>query len=417
MIMKTIAVIGLGNRGTEYMRFVKHFYSSKAKIVALCDVNGDVLKKLAPVYKIEDSMLFNSADDFFSKGKIADAVIISTQDKTHYEIAKKALLCGYHILLEKPVSESVKECEELKNIAEKKGLYLMVCHVLRYSNVYKKIKSVLCSGVLGKIISIDHTENVGYFHFAHSFVRGNWRNTSIATPSILAKCCHDLDLISWYAESPCKEVVSYGDVTYFNKDHAPEGATERCLNGCKVKDSCPYDAEALYITDPFWRAKFIKYLKRTVTGKLNASKADVYEALASRNYGKCVFLSDNNVKDYQTVMMRFENGITAVHHLNAFSDKMYRNSRFICEKGELVSCGNKLTLKLFGKRNRNLFTCSFLAGHIEGDFFTIKSFVKLLNGEKVDLENLTFIDKTIESHKIAMAAEKSANEGGSKILL
>lgn len=415
--MKTIAVIGLGNRGTEYMRFVKHFYSKNAKIVAICDVNKEILAKLAPVYKIEDSMIFTSADDFFSKGKIADAVFITTQDKSHFEIAKKALLSGYHILLEKPVSDSVSECEELKDLAQQNGLYLMVCHVLRYSNVYKKIKSVIGSGVLGKIISIDHTENVGYFHFAHSFVRGNWRNTSVATPSILAKCCHDLDLISWYAESPCKEVVSYGDVTYFNSNHAPEGATDRCLNGCKVKDSCPYDAEALYITDPFWRAKFIKYLKRTVTGKLNATKEDVYEALKTRNYGKCVYFSDNNVKDYQTVMMRFENGITAVHHLNAFSQKMYRQSRFICEKGELVSEGNKLTLKLFGKRNKKLFTGSYLTGHIEGDFYIIKSFVKLINGEKVDMDNLTFIDKTIESHKIAMAAEKSANEGGSKILL
>ena len=415
--MKTIAVIGLGNRGTEYMRFVKHFHSKKAKVVSICDINTDILNKIAPIYHIDESMIFTSADDFFSKGKIADAVFISTQDKSHFEIAKRALLCGYHVLLEKPVSDSVSECEELKELAQKSGLYLMVCHVLRYSNIYKKIKSLLGSGVLGKIIAIDHTENVGYFHFAHSFVRGNWRNTDIATPSILAKCCHDLDLISWYANSPCREVVSYGDITYFDRAHAPSGATERCLGGCKVKENCPYDAEALYITDPFWKAKFIKYLKRTVTNKTGANKEDMYNALKGGNYGRCVFYCDNNVKDYQTVMMRFENGITAVHHLNAFSDKMYRSSRFLCEKGELIAIGNKLTLKLFGKKSKKLFSGSYLTGHIEGDFYIIKSFIKLISGEKVDIDNLTFIDKTVESHKIAMAAEKSANEGGSKILL
>ena len=322
---KTISVIGLGNRGTEYMGFLKAFHSSKVKIHALCDIRQHSLDDIAPKFSIPKERQFISHEEFFAKGVISDALIISTQDTSHYEITKQAILTGYkYILLEKPVSGVEKEYIELRDLAEENNVLLIICHVLRYSNYYSKIKEIISSGKIGDIVSINHTENVGYFHFAHSFVRGNWRDEFTSTPSILAKCCHDIDLIAWFMDSPCESVSSVGSVKFFNKENAPKGATPTCMGGCKAKKSCPYDAERLYITDPFYKAKFIKYMRRTLTGKAKNSKEDVVNALKYGDYGRCVFMCDNNVCDNQLVTMKFQNGASAVLHMNAFSDKMFR---------------------------------------------------------------------------------------------
>ncbi|MBR6567137.1 MAG: Gfo/Idh/MocA family oxidoreductase [Clostridia bacterium] len=253
--MKTVSVIGLGNRGTEYMGFIKGFHSKKAKIVALCDISQQALDDISPQYKIPKERQFNSTDSFFAEGVLSDALIITTQDASHYEITKAAIETGYkYILLEKPVSGVKDEYRILRDMAEANGVILIICHVLRYSNYYSKIKEIIESGKIGDIVSVNHTENVGYFHFAHSFVRGNWRDEFTSTPSILAKCCHDIDLIAWFIDSPCVSVSSVGGLKYFCKENAPEGAAERCLGGCKAKKNCPYDAEAFYITDPFYKA-------------------------------------------------------------------------------------------------------------------------------------------------------------------
>lgn len=412
--MKTISVIGLGNRGTEYMGFIKAFHSKKAKIVALCDISQQALDDFAPAYKIPKDKQFLSSKDFFSKGVLSDALIIATQDASHYEIAKDALNTGYkYILLEKPVSGNESEYKELRDLAEEKGALLIICHVLRYSNYYSRIKKIISSGQIGDIVSINHTENVGYFHFAHSFVRGNWRDEFTSTPSILAKCCHDLDLISWFVDSPCTSVSSVGSVRFFNKENAPEGSTDFCMGGCRVKKNCPYDAEALYITDPFYKAKFIKYMGRTLTGKAKNSKEDIINAVRYGDYGRCVFHCDNNVCDNQTVTMNFQNGAVAVLNMNGFSNKMFRECHIVGTKGELVGYGTKLRMNIFGKGSKTIHTGSpGMTGHVEGDILLISNFVKIICGEKTDLSDVTTIDATVISHDIALAAERSRKNGG-----
>ncbi len=417
--MKTISVIGLGNRGTEYMGFIKGFHSKKAKIVALCDISQQALDDISPLYKIPKEMQFNSTSAFFEKGVISDALIITTQDASHFEITKAAIETGYrYILLEKPVSGVRDEYRLLRDMAEANGVILIICHVLRYSNYYSKIKEIIESGKIGDVVSVNHTENVGYFHFAHSFVRGNWRDEFTSTPSILAKCCHDIDLIAWFIDSPCVSVSSVGDVKYFRKENAPEGATERCLGGCKAKKSCPYDAEAFYITDPFYRAKFIKYMKRTLTGKAKNSRQDIVNALKYGDYGKCVFLNDNNVCDHQLVTMKFENGAVAVLNLNGFSQKMFRECHIVGTKGELIGYGTKLKMNIFGGKSSSVWTGSpAVSGHVEGDIRLINGFIKIICGERSDLKNVTTIDATVISHDIALAAEVSRKNGGERVMM
>ena len=416
---KKISVIGLGNRGTEYMGFLKAFHSKKVELYALCDIRQQALDDISPKFSIPKERLFISPDDFFSKGIISDALIISTQDASHYEITKKAILTGYkYILLEKPVSGVKGEYTELRDLAKENGVILIICHVLRYSNYYSKIKEIISSGKIGDIVTINHTENVGYFHFAHSFVRGNWHDEFASTPSILAKCCHDIDLIAWFMDSPCESVSSVGSLKYFNKENAPEGATPYCMGGCKAKKNCPYDAEALYITDPFYKAKFIKYMGRTLTGKAKNSKADIKNAIRSGDYGRCVFMCDNNVCDNQFVTMKFKNGASAVLNMNGFSNKMFRESHIIGTKGELYGSGTKLKMHIFGGRTTNVNTGALkVSGHVEGDMRIVSGFVKLVCGETTDLTDITTIDATMISHNIALAAEESRKNGGKLILL
>ncbi len=417
--MKTVSVIGLGNRGTEYMGFLKAFHSGKVILHSLCDIRQQALDDIAPKFGIPKERQYLSTEKFFEKGVISDALIISTQDASHYEITKRALETGYKcILLEKPVSGSREEYLELRELAEKKDALLIVCHVLRYSNYYSKIKEIISSGQIGDIVSINHTENVGYFHFAHSFVRGNWRDEFTSTPSILAKCCHDIDLIAWFVDSPCVSVSSVGGIRHFRRECAPEGATEYCMGGCKAKKDCPYDAQSLYITDPFYKAKFIKHMKRTLTGKSKNSKKDIENAIRYGDYGKCVYLNDNNVCDHQLVTMKFESGAVAVLNMNGFSEKMFRECHIVGTKGELIGYGTKLTMNIFGKGEKNVFTGSLnVGGHIEGDIRIIDTFVKIVCGEKTDLRNITTIDATVISHDIALAAERSRKNGGEVISL
>lgn len=412
--MKTVSVIGLGNRGTEYMMFIRRLHGKRMKTTAVCDIRRQALDDIAAKYGVPKDRQFLSTQEFFKKGVISDALIITTQDASHYRITKDAINTGYKfILLEKPVSGDYDECLELRGLAEKHGVKLIVCHVLRYSNYFGKIKEIIRSGVLGDMVAINHTENVGYFHFAHSFVRGNWKSEEESTPSILAKCCHDIDLIQWYANSEAKSVSSVGGLYYFNREHAPNGAAGRCLGGCKVKDSCPYNAENLYIKDPFWKAKFIKFLRRTLTGKSKNNKADIYEALKNGDYGKCVFLSGNNVCDSQTVNISFENGVNATLLMNAFSNKMFRECHIIGTKGELIGYGSSLKLAVFGQPTRKIRVNGIkFGGHIEGDMRLIKSFVRLVNGEPLNDEDLTTIEATLPSHEIAKRAEQSRKAGG-----
>lgn len=417
--MKTISVIGLGNRGTEYMGFLKSFHSSKVQLHSLCDIRQQALDDIAPKFGIPKERQYLSTDEFFKKGVVSDALIITTQDASHYEITKAALETGYkYILLEKPVSGIHEEYVELRDLAKEKDALLIICHVLRYSNYYSKIKEIITSGKIGDIVSINHTENVGYFHFAHSFVRGNWKDEFTSTPSILAKCCHDLDLIAWFVDSRCTSVSSVGGIRYFKKECAPRGAAETCMGGCAARMTCPYDAEKLYITDPFYKAKFIKHMKRTLTGKVENSKEDIENAIRYGDYGKCVFLNDNNVCDHQLVTMTFENGAVAVLNMNAFSEKMFRECHIVGTKGELIGYGTKLHMNIFGEKSVPVFTGSIpVSGHIEGDIRLISGFVKLLCGQNKDLTDITTIEATVTSHDIALAAEESRKNSGKLVLL
>ncbi len=420
----TVSIIGVGARGGEaygrYMSTLKDKYS----IVALCDVNPVKLKKYGDTFGVAEENRFLDEEEFF-KEKRSDLLLVTTQDRLHIRMAKKALLLGYDILLEKPVSDDAQELKELNELAKKTGRKVLVCHVLRYTVMIRKLKQLLDEGAIGKLISIDQTENVVYWHEAHSYVRGNWRKRADATPMIMAKCCHDLDLLQYFAGSECLSVASMGDLTYFKKENHPEGAAERCTQ-CKYVDTCQYSAKRIYIE--MWKNADCPeniFPFNLITDAYPLTEEALLQSIENTNYGKCVFCCDNDVVDHQTTIMQFKNGVTATLKMEAFVKYGGRDIRFFGSEGELELRENEqtITLKRYFEEDKVWRIPEMVdelggkgAGdHGGGDQRMIKALYEILTGEKFYPE--TALEKSIESHYMALAAEESRLDGGRLVLL
>lgn len=416
--MVKIAVLGYGGRGKIYAFLSRNLpqVKGKVKVVAVIDNNPEKLAQAKKVNKLDDDQVFLDYDEFLKSERKADVLFICTQDKQHYEHTMKALDAGYDIVLEKPVSPDIGECLAIEKKALELGRKIDVCHVLRYTNFYNKTKEVIDSGVLGDIIAIEMIENVGYWHYAHSYIRGDWRNTAESSPMILAKCCHDMDIATYLADSDCEYVASFGELKHFKKENAPEGAADRCLNGCKAKADCPYDVDKIYtkwfnrIPQPI-RSTLWPYNRLVTDGKIN--KASLRKALEEGQFGRCVYHSDNDVVDSQYTQMRFENGINCHLIMTAYSNRIYRQIRVRGTKGELIGdmSENKLYYKLFGKKKVNIrlpFLHKF-SGHGGGDEGMMRRFAK--GALQTD------ISKSIESHLMSMAAEESRINDNKKVYI
>ena len=312
----TLSMVGCGNRCTVYSKLAAGM-KDKYLLVAAADPNPVRVNRIKELSGNPDFKAFSSDKELFECERLSDVVIIGTQDQYHYEPCVRALEKGYDVLLEKPIAPSVKEIIELRTLAEKLGRKLQVCYVLRYTPFYKKVKELVDANILGEIVSINANEGVLPWHQAHSFVRGKWKKADTSTPMIVAKCCHDTDIIAWLTGKQCRSVSSYGALTYFIEKNAPEGAPERCTDGCPHADSCYYNA-LRYTSDmrePWLEVVYDNYK--------DATAEEIVEWLKSSDYGRCVFRCDNDVVDHQTVAMEFEDDITANLTMTAFETGRY----------------------------------------------------------------------------------------------
>ena len=411
----TVSIIGVGARGGEaYGRYINRL-KDKYKIVALCDTNGKRLQKYGDAYGIPEIDRFSDENVFFEK-KRSDVLIIATLDKLHVRMAKRAIALDYDILLEKPISEDAEELRELLNAAKKTNCKIMVCHVLRYTAMVRKIKELLDSGMIGKLISIDQTENVVYWHEAHSYVRGNWRNREIAAPMIMAKCCHDLDLLQYFAGSKCKSVASMGSLAYFRPEFKPEGAADRCTD-CKYVDTCAYSAKLIYLDS--WKKNSCppsSVPQIMITDALPLTEDALMTAIQTGDYGRCVFGCDNDVVDNQTVIMQFENGITATLKMEAFVLRGGRDIRLFGTEGEIevIEEQDSITLRRYIDHTSEVWKISEISDDMEGqhgggDHGIINDMYNVMQSDNT-LE--TSLEASVESHYMAIAAEESRlNEG------
>ncbi|SCG82026.1 N-acetyl-D-glucosamine kinase N-acetylglucosamine kinase [Proteiniborus sp. DW1] len=308
-----VGLIGAGQRGKDVYGNYALIHPEHIEFVAVAEPNEIKRKEFSEKHNIKPEYQFESWEEFFEKEKFCDAVIIATPDRVHFEPAKLALEKNYHILLEKPMSNDPKEVMELGKLAEKNDKVFMICHVLRYTPFFSTIKSIIDSGEIGDIMSIQHNENIGYFHFGHSFVRGNWRNSDLSSPLMLQKSCHDMDILLWLVGADCTKIASFGELSYFKKESKPENAGDRCVN-CQIENQCPYSAVQLYYNN-------VGRWPTTAICEIQTIE-EVKKAVAEGPYGRCVYECDNNVVDHQSTILEFANNVTATFNLSAFTNKV-----------------------------------------------------------------------------------------------
>ncbi len=408
----TIAILGLGGRGADAYGQLIHKATDRFKIAAICDLKPERIEMFSKAFEVAKENCFTS-DEEFLKEKRADLLLIASPDNCHVHHALKGFALGYNVMLEKPLSDNEEECLQLLAAQKKAGTKALVCHVLRYAPAFKKTAELLDEGKIGKLVMISALERVGAAHYAHSFVRGNWRNRKVAAPMILAKCCHDLDLLQFYAKSKCKTVSSVGDLTYFKSENAPEGAAKRCL-ACPLQDSCPYSAKTQYITNWKNAGSPEDCWPYNVIANAPLTEEKILKAVREGDYGRCVYHSDNDVVDHQITELVFENGVKAVLTMTAFTAVGGRRIHFHGTLGELVldeDAGN-ITLHQYGK-DREIIPIADLIekgyGHGGGDGGIINALYAILSGESTAA---TSLDASVESHLIGIRAEESRLQDG-----
>ena len=399
-----VIIIGAGNRGYEvYGKYILR-RPNEMKVVAVAEPDTERRKRLSEEHGISEEMCFETWEEVFEREKFADGVIISTMDRMHVDPAVRALEKGYHVLLEKPIAVDIEGLRKIHHAAKKATSSITVAHVLRYTPFFKKIKESLER--VGSVVGINLVENVGYYHFAHSFVRGNWRNFNTSAPSILAKSCHDMDILYWLVESRSKVITSFGDLVHFKSEKAPENSVERCVHGCPGEDTCPYDAKKIYLTSyTGWPVSVIS---------MDTSLAARVKALEDGPYGRCVYRCDNNVVDHQIVNVVFENGIFASFTMTAFTSRITRIIYIYGTHGEIFGDLERGLIRIsrFGGEEE-VINVSTSGGHSGGDEGVMKEFLKMLRGEKK--EPLTSVEASIESHIMALAAEESRKNMGKPV--
>jgi predicted dehydrogenase len=275
--------------------------------------------------------------------------------------------------------------------------------VMRYAPFYQSLKDVIDRKVIGDIVSIQWNENVGYFHQAHSFVRGNWRNSKESSPMILQKSCHDMDMLAWLIGTECKSVSSYGSLTYFKEENAPEGSTHRCLDGCKVEKECPYSAAKWYLHDrDVWPANVVS-ASPSIESRL--------KAIQEGPYGRCVYRCDNDVVDHQVVNLLFDGDVTVSFTMTAFTKETYRNFKIMGTKGEITGhdADNELIIKHFAGKKEVIYPPTVDGGHMGADTSIMQDFINRVRTK--DKGTLTSARVSSQSHLIAFAAEESRLSG------
>ena len=413
----TIAVAGCGSRGQdEYTRDLLNM-GDRVRIVAAADIDEEKLCGMREKCGLPPEQCYPSAEAMLEQPRLADAMLICTPDACHYEEAKAALNKGYHLMLEKPIAPKAEQCRELSELALRLNRKVVVCHVLRYTPFYQQVKEVMDSGVLGEITSIQAIEQVCYWHQAHSFVRGNWRNEGLSSCMILQKCCHDMDILLWLTGKHCLRVSSFGSLMHFRPENAPQGATERCTDGCPAADQCPYNAVRFYMDKlrtggNSWPVNVVAF---------DPTEEKVMEALRTGPYGRCVYHCDNDVVDHQVVTLQLEGGTTVDFTMCAFTAHGGRNIRVMGTKGELLGDLKTSTIRVmpFGGEETVYDVSALkdnLSAHAGGDARMVREFVDLVSGAPMST-TLTAIDRSVESHLVALAAEASRLDGGRVVSL
>jgi predicted dehydrogenase len=405
----TIALVGAGNRATIYARHAKA--GGRAAVVAVAEPDPVRRAAISAEHGIDDSRAFGGWQELAASPKLADAVVIATPDAMHVEPALAMAYLGYHILLEKPMASTEHGADVIVKAARDAGVLLAVCHVLRYAPYTLTLRRIIDRGAVGEIVSVEHLEPVGWWHHAHSYVRGNWRREDESSPMLLAKSVHDLDWLNHIIGRAPQRVASFGSLYHFRPEQRPTGAGDNCLD-CAVEPDCPYSAPRLYLSclgDPAredWPLSTVTH-RRTPEG--------VLDALRTSRYGRCVYDSDNDVVDHQVVSIEYEQGITASFTMVAFTPHMARRTRIFGTHGYLECDGSKITVLDFRTQDRTVTNVSTGEAavhdtHGGGDRRVVENFVEAVasGGSR---NRLVPPEESLAAHHLTWAAERARTNG------
>ena len=442
-------LIGAGQRGMEAYGPYALQHPDEIQFVAVAEPDPVRRAHFANQHSIPPENQFESWEHLLAKPPLGQAALICTPDQLHTAPALAALEAGYDVLLEKPMATNLAECRLLVAAEKAHGKQLHICHVLRYTPHFQKMKTVVESGVLGEIINVSHRENVAWWHMAHSFVRGNWRNTAASSPMILAKCCHDLDILIWLLNDRCETLSSVGGLLHFHPQNAPPGAAERCLDGCAVAGDCPYHAPTIYIDHiPLWQSLaatgkglaqwgprlqlskpgWVKALSKVIPALqqisdyrgwpssavcTDPSPQNLRQALKDGPYGRCVYHCDNDVVDHQVVSMKFERGTSVTLTMHGHAHLEGRTTRVEGSRATLTAAfwhgSSWIAVREHrsGRYWRYDTSAPLQSGHGGGDHRLMAGFVQALRGHHVSPDILTTAHQSLESHLMAFAAEEA----------
>ena len=418
--MKTVQVIvvGFGDRGRAYTKYALN-HPERLKVCAVVEPNEFRRNCAKEMFGLREENCFASVEDAVKRGKFCDAVIDTTMDELHIQTAIPFLELGYDMLLEKPITNNRKELMRLKEVADARGCKLMICHVLRYTPFYKRIKEILLSGEIGKIFFMDTSEMVGVAHASASYIRGKWNNREKCGSSmLLAKCCHDLDLLCWFESDAYPETVACeGGRYYFIPQNAPCGAGTRCLVDCTVEKECMYSCKKMCLDN--------NYFSQYLWAGLNKKEADItYEEKeqylkTDSPFGRCIYKTDADIVDRQALVVKFSDGVVAVHSMISGASRPGRKIHIVGNKGEIDGFleDNRFVVRLYNPEN-----CLYTErteiitevqegdGHSGGDSRIAEDFVNMVLGEKRSISS-TVIEDSLNGHLTVYAADEAMEQG------
>ena len=405
--MVRYAIVGAGQRGAGYAGWIGR-HGDRARVVAVAEPRAYQRESLAREHGVEH--VFSSWEELAAAPRLADAAIVSTQDAAHVAPAVALARKGYHLLVEKPLAPTPEECATLVAAVTEAGVLFAVCHVMRYRPYTKLVKRLVDEGRLGEIVSVQHLEPVGHWHYAHSYVRGNWRRSDQASFMLLAKSGHDIDWLRHIVGRPINRVSSFGSLRHFRPDSRPAGAADRCLD-CAVEPGCPYSAPRLYLG--MVRAGRTGWPVSVLTDEM--TEKGVTEALRSGPYGRCVYACDNDVVDHQVVAMEFGGGVTGTFTMTGFTPHMDRQTRIFGTHGYLDGDGSTVRVYDFTSGRTDVLESGGEGldteeGHGGGDAELMSAFTRAVEaGDSGHI--LSGPGESLESHRAVFAAERSRLSG------
>lgn len=406
-----LATIGCGARAQTYLSLAAQM-QGKYEIVAAADPIPERVRKIKALADNPDFRGYDRAAAILAEEKLADVMIIATQDQFHFEPCRLAMEKGYDILLEKPISPNLTEVLQLQKIARQLRRKVLVCHVLRYTDLYQKVKEIIDSGILGELITLNASEGVLPWHQAHSYVRGHWANVEQASPMIVAKSCHDMDIIHWLVGKKCTAISSFGALTYFTPENSPKGAPDRCTDGCPVGDQCMFNAKQ------YAGIHRREWLSLIYDRAREASEEEVYQWLKISPWGRCVYHCDNTAVDHQVVSMRFETEITATFTMTAFEHERHLEifgTQGILKSGKFYK--EQTGADIIVTRHDSDEVARYQLdssddlndGHYGGDRGLMEALYNEMN--RADPAKMhTSLSTSVHSHEMAFAAEKARLE-------